>query len=88
MLCYEEIPSKIKAPRPPLGKRHAAADRKLAEREFGEWLIWKWKTSFHPASVLTDNRPAHPQQIHCQFFLCPTEAYAQTLIFVHDWNEL
>jgi hypothetical protein len=33
MLRYEEIPSKIKAAHSPLGKRHAAADRKLAERD-------------------------------------------------------
>ena len=55
------------------------------------------RRAFNPASVLPDNRPAHLSQILRQFFLFPTEAYAQTLIFgptdsyksfVHDKTEL
>ena len=53
----KKIPARSK-PHALRSKAACHADRKLAEREFGEWLIWKWKTSFQPASVLRDNRPA------------------------------
>jgi hypothetical protein len=59
----------------------------VAERKRASGWLEKGKTSFQPASVLPDNRPALSAAIPCQFFLCPKEAYAQTLIFVHDGSE-
>jgi hypothetical protein len=41
------------------------------------WLAWN-----HPdMAFLPDNLPAHLPQILRRFLLCPTEAYARTLIF-------
>ena len=37
--------------------------------------------AFNPEGILPDNRPAHLPQILRQVFLCPTEPYAQTLMF-------
>ena len=58
----------------------AITDRKLAERKLREWLVWKGKTSFQPASLLPDHRAAHVPQIS-PVLPVSNRGDAQTLIF-------
>jgi hypothetical protein len=57
----------------------AITDRKLAERKLREWLVWKGRRAFNlRAFFQIIGQPMCRRFL--QFFLCPTEAYAQTLI--------